>query len=178
MLRYSSKDSFMEQTKLSMEDAAASMQASLDSIITREDDNIRYLTYNADSRNHLEHLSQNWTAFTKTLSNDMEPIFWYFITSDSNLDWIRIYSPYLFQSIGNFCHAAPAVETEWWYQESQRNFKTIWRAEGESWRNFLLQRSLRTYFWDWGGAPISTPTPHWESPMCSQTFYRIRSSFC
>lgn len=128
----SSKDSFLEQTKLSMEDAAASMQASLDSVITREDDNIRYLTYNADFRNQLEHLNQDWTAFTKTLSNDMEPIFWYFITSDSNLKWIRIYSPYLFQSIGNFCHAAPAVEEEWWYQESQTNFKTIWRVQGES----------------------------------------------
>lgn len=128
----SSKDSFLEQTELTMEDAATSMQASLDSIITREDDNIRYLTYNAYFRDHLEHLSQDWTAFTRTLSNDMEPIFWYFITSDSNLKWIRIYSPYLSQSIGNFCHAASVVEDEWWYQKSQTYSKTIWRVEGES----------------------------------------------
>ena len=49
-----SRDSFLEQTRLSMEDAAASMKVGLEGSISREDDNIRYLTYNAELRERLE----------------------------------------------------------------------------------------------------------------------------
>ena len=124
-------ESFLTQTKLSMEDAAGSMKIGLDSSISRENDNIRYLTYNADFRATLENLKKNLNAFTKTLSDEVEPVFWYFITSDNNLDWIRIYSPYLHRSIGDFCYIPTEIENKEWYLESMNNFKTIWRIENK-----------------------------------------------
>lgn len=119
--------SFLEQAKLSMEDAASSMKIGLENSVNRENDNLRYLTYNADFRRNLENIKKNLNAFTKTLSSDVEPVFWYFITSDENLEWIRIYSPYLHRSIGDFCYIPTNVQEEDWYEESKTNFKTIWR---------------------------------------------------
>lgn len=124
-------ESFLEQAQFSMEDAASSMKIGLENSIGRENDNLRYLTYNAQFRNDLENLKKNLNAFTKTLSSDVEPVFWYFITSDENLEWIRIYSPYLHRSIGDFCHLPIEVEDKDWYEESKTNFKTIWRIEDQ-----------------------------------------------
>ena len=123
--------SFLKQAKLSMEDAASSMRIGLENSINRENDNLRYLTYNADFRKNLENLKKNLNAFTKTLSSDVEPVFWYFITSDENLEWIRIYSPYLHRSIGDFCHLPTTIQEESWYEESKTNFKTIWRISDQ-----------------------------------------------
>ncbi|MGN0306258.1 MAG: histidine kinase [Lachnospiraceae bacterium] len=134
-----SRDSFLEQTRLSMEDAAASMKVGLEGSISREDDNLRYLTYNADLRERLERYPEDATAFTKTLTEDVKPVFWYFITSDRNLNWIRLYSPYLERSIEDFCYSALLVEKEDWYQKSITYFKTIWRVEEE---NIYASRTL------------------------------------
>lgn len=124
-------ESFLEQAQYSMEDAAASMKIGLENSISRENDNLRYLTYNAEFRKNLENLKKNLNAFTKTLSSDVEPVFWYFITSDENLEWIRIYSPYLHRSIGDFCQIPAGIEDQDWYEESKTNFKTIWRIENQ-----------------------------------------------
>ncbi|MGN1331283.1 MAG: histidine kinase [Lachnospiraceae bacterium] len=134
-----SRDSFLEQTRLSMEDAAASMKVGLEGSISREDDNIRYLTYNAELRERLERYQEDATAFTKTLTEDIKPVFWYFITSDRNLNWIRIYSQHLDRSIEDFCHSARQVEDEEWYLESMTCFKTIWRVDEE---NIYASRTL------------------------------------
>ena len=123
------RKTFLEQARLSMNDAAVSMKLSLENSVSRENDNLRYLTYNADFRRNLENLKKNLKAFTKTLSEDVEPVFWYFITSDENLDWIRIYSPYLHRNVGDFCYVPGKLQEEEWYQESKTNFKTIWRLE-------------------------------------------------
>lgn len=123
--------SFLEQAKLSMEDAASSMKIGLENSVRRENDNLRYLTYNVEFRRNLENLKKNLNAFTKTLSSDVEPVFWYFITSDENLKWIKIYSPYLHRSIGEFCHTPSDVQEEDWYKESKTNFKTIWRISDQ-----------------------------------------------
>ncbi len=134
-----SRKSFLQQTRLSMKDVAASMRAGMENSISRENDNIRYLTYNTELRKHLENIEKNLNAFTKTLSEDVEPIFWYFITSDNNLDWIHIYSPYLHKNIGDFCLDSGSVEKESWYQESLTNFKTIWKFEED---RIYARRSL------------------------------------
>ena len=123
------KKSFLEQARLSMNDAAVSMKISMENSVSRENDNLRYLTYNVDFRRNLENLKKNLNAFTKTLSEDVEPVFWYFITSDENLDWIRIYSPYLHRNLGDFCCIPGKIQEEEWYRESKSNFKTIWRIE-------------------------------------------------
>ena len=128
---YSFRENFLKQTRLSMNDAAASMRIGLENAVRRENDNLRYLTYNSDFRGKLENLKIDLNAFTDTLIQDVEPVFWYFITSDESLEWIRLYSPYLHRNIGDFCYIPGEKEKQEWYRESKTNFKTLWRIEEE-----------------------------------------------
>lgn len=126
---YHSEKTVVEQTKLGMEDTVASIFGSLNNGIKRENDNIKYFAYNSNIRRDLEYSSKNINTFARILSNDVEPAFWYFITSDSNLDGIRIYTPFLEQSIGHFFYAIENVQNESWIQKSYDNFGTHWRIE-------------------------------------------------
>lgn len=124
-----SEKTFLEQTKIGMEDAVTSIFGSLNNSIKRENDNIKYFAYNSNIRRDLEYSSKDINIFARILSNDVEPAFWYFITSDSNLDGIRIYSPFLKQSVGHFFHPIDRVQDKSWVQESYHNFRTNWRVE-------------------------------------------------
>ncbi|MCQ2549576.1 MAG: histidine kinase [Lachnospiraceae bacterium] len=121
-----SESNYLERTKSSIDTAVMSMNRSLNSIIVRENDNIKYLTYNAEFRRQLEHASSDWTGFTKILTDRVEPVFWYFITSDTNLKWIKVYSSHLEKNIGNFCLVSEPFENEVWYQDVMDSSKIKW----------------------------------------------------
>ncbi len=127
----SAEQAFLEQTKVGMEDTVTSIFGSLNNSIERENDNIKYFAYNSNIRRDLEYATKDINAFARLLSSDIEPAFWYFITSDSNLEGIQIYSPFLEQSVGHFFHPIERVQDTDWCRESAHDFSAKWRIEGE-----------------------------------------------
>ena len=66
------------------------------------------------------------------LNEVVEPIFWYFITSDNNMKGIEIYTPYVSQEVGSFLKPVGDSSEESWYQYHQKNFGTLWTFENGS----------------------------------------------
>lgn len=125
----SAEKAFLEQTKVGMEDTVTSIFGSLNNSIERENDNIKYFAYNSNIRRDLEYSTKDINTFARLLSNDIEPAFWYFITSDSNLEGIQIYSPFLEQSVGHFFHPIEKVQDKDWCRVSEHDFSAKWRIE-------------------------------------------------
>lgn len=129
----SSKKNYLIQTRVSMEDAARSFQVALENSIQRENDNLRYLTYDVVLRANLEEMGKtdDVVAVSKKLSDEAKPIFWYFISQNTSLKKIRVFSPNLTNDIGEFFFVSDSIENTNWYKESQSYFATIWRIEGQ-----------------------------------------------
>ena len=89
-----SKKSLLEQTRSTVEGNLSSIADSMERNIQRENDNIKYLSYNVKFREKLEAGIEDASTLAQELNNSVEPTFWYFITSDDNIKSIESYSPH------------------------------------------------------------------------------------
>lgn len=121
----------LEQTQQTIETNISSISYSLNNNIQRENDNIKYLSYNNKFREKLQDGMSDVTGIAEELTQSVEPIFWYFITSDDNIKGINIYSPYIHQGIGSFLKPMDEYERKEWYEENKMDFKTHWFFENE-----------------------------------------------
>lgn len=128
---YISTENLMYQTRQTIESNISSISYGLNSNIKRENDNIKYLSYNSKFREKLQDGAKDATGIAEELTQSVEPIFWYFITSDDNIKGIKIYSPYIHQGIGSFLKPINDYERRSWYEENKMNFKTHWFFEDE-----------------------------------------------
>ncbi len=129
---YISKRSLLEQTRSTMEGNMSSIVHSMERNIQRENDNIKYLSYNVSFREKLETGAGNASALAQELNSSVEPTFWYFITSDDNIKAIEIYSPYVEHAIGSFLKPVGESGEEQFYKEQEKTYKTRWSYGEES----------------------------------------------
>lgn len=126
-----SKTKLIDQTRHTMEGNVSSITYSLENNIRRENDNIKYLSYNARLRERLETGSEDVGGLVKELNVSVEPAFWYFITSDDNLKGIEIFSPYIKRPIGDFLNPLRDSEVQSWYDAHRKDYKTHWVYEDD-----------------------------------------------
>ncbi|MEG1742462.1 MAG: histidine kinase, partial [Acetivibrio sp.] len=97
--------------------------------LQRETDYTKYLAYNLTFRETLESHPYDNVQIAQSLNKTVEPIFWYFITSDVNIKRIKIVTPYVERAVGSFLEPAKDYEKEDWYQRNRNNFNTLWTVE-------------------------------------------------
>lgn len=124
-----SSRSMEKQTEATMSNNVRLMASELETSLKRENDNIKYLSYNSRFRQVLKNSGDNQVQVAKVLNEVVEPIFWYFITSDNNMKGIEIYTPYTNRQIGSFLKPVGAAGEEPWYRYHQKNFGTLWTYE-------------------------------------------------
>lgn len=127
-----SNRNLLEQTEETMDNNLERLIMEMDARFGRETDFTKFLAYNLSFRETLEENPFDNVEIAQMLNKTVEPIFWYFISSDSNIKGIQIISPYVQDEVGSFLKPAKAFEEEAWYQEHQKNFRTRWTVEGES----------------------------------------------
>lgn len=123
------KTNMERQTKETLRNNVRLMASDLDTSLKRENDNIKYLSYNVKFRQVLKINGGSQVEVARTLNEVVEPIFWYFITSDDNMKGIEIYSPYTQWEVGSFLKPASEYEREPWYERHQKDFATLWTYE-------------------------------------------------
>lgn len=127
-----SKRNMERQTEETIRNNVRLMASDLETSLKRENDNIKYLSYNAKFRQVLKNSRGNQVEVAQVLNEVVEPIFWYFITSDNNMKGIEIYTPYVSQEVGSFLKPVGDSSEESWYQYHQKNFGTLWTFENGS----------------------------------------------
>ncbi len=127
-----SKRNMERQTEETIWNNVRLMASDLETSLKRENDNIKYLSYNAKFRQVLKNSRGNQVEVAQVLNEVVEPIFWYFITSDNNMKGIEIYTPYVSQEVGSFLKPVGDSSEESWYQYHQKNFGTLWTFENGS----------------------------------------------
>lgn len=121
-----SRENLLIQTRDTIQSNVSIMASGLNHNIKRENDNIRYLSYNTGFREKLQGAGKDMNALVKELNNSVEPAFWYFLTSDENLKGIKIYSADIKNAVGSFLQPLSTEEDIRWYEAHQQNFSTEW----------------------------------------------------
>ncbi|MGN0364115.1 MAG: sensor histidine kinase [Bilifractor sp.] len=129
---YTSRTSLLEQMRQTIRENTSSMMYSINSSIERENDNIKYLSYNAGFREKLQNGGKNEMDLAQVLTDSVEPTFWYFITSDDNIKGIQIYSPYISHAVGSFLFPMSNNGYDDWYRTEGMDFRTHWFYEDGS----------------------------------------------
>jgi len=126
-----STQNLLRQTENTIKSNVSIMASGLNNSIQRENDNIKYLSYNTVFREKLQSAKKNMSDLVKELNNSVEPTFWYFITSDENLKSIKIFSPQVENAVGSFLLPLSEEEESGWYEKHRDNFKTEWGYRNE-----------------------------------------------
>ncbi len=124
-----SRKNMERQTLSTMENNLNLMASELEVSLKRENDNIRYLSYNTVFRQTLKNSAGDPVAVAQVLNQVVEPTFWYFITSDNNMKGIETFSPYDKAEVGSFLKPEEACREESWYRWHENNFGTLWTFE-------------------------------------------------
>lgn len=125
------RKNFEDQTKNTMSNNVAFLTTDLNTSLKRENDNIKFLSYNIEFRQTLKLNGENRnpTEIAWVLNKVVEPTFWYFIASDMNIKGMEIYTPYVDYDIGSFLRTDRECRDEVWYQWHRTNFNTRWHCE-------------------------------------------------
>ena len=126
---HSAIKNLIRQTKDVINSNVSTISYALQTNLDREDDNLKYFSYNSDFREKLESGRTNPSALAQELNRSVEPVFWYFITSDRNMKGIQVYSPCMRQDIGSFLKTEVSCQAQEWYEYHQETFKTLWTCE-------------------------------------------------
>ena len=126
---YTANRNLLEQTDKTMSNNLERMVSELNSKFEREQDFTKYLAYNLEFRETLEDNAYNSSRIAQSMNKTVEPVFWYFITSDEHIKGIHIVTPFVAEDIGSFLKAAKETIDEEWYREHETDFNTRWTME-------------------------------------------------
>ena len=120
------------QTKVSIQGGVNVISNGLDNNAKRESDVLKFFSYEEALRYKIEHAKEDPFSITEEMTENIEPLIWYFIGSDSNIENIKLYSDCIEQQhIGEFI-SKPTDETiKKWYEKCHDEYDTMWMVDDE-----------------------------------------------
>jgi signal transduction histidine kinase/DNA-binding response OmpR family regulator/HAMP domain-containing protein len=123
------RNNLIAQTKVSIQGGVNVISNGLDNNAKRESDVLKFFSYEEDLRYKMEHATEDPFSITQEMSENIEPLIWYFIGSDSNIENIKLYSECLEQShIGEFISKPTDDIIQKWYEKCSTEYDAIWMA--------------------------------------------------
>lgn len=123
---HQSKENLERQSIVTIENNLSGIVSEMDARATREATYIKYLAYNLNFRKRLEETSVNRGELAMELNNSVEPILWYYITSDDYVKGIGILTDKIETNLGSFLKPVGLAADQEWYKNSQRSFSNSW----------------------------------------------------
>ena len=123
---HQSKENLEQQSIITIENNLSGIVGEMEARATREATYIKYLAYNLNFRKLLEENPVDRVELAMELNNSVEPILWYYITSDSYVKGIDILTDRIDTDIGSFLKPAGDMSGEAWYQSSQKKYSNMW----------------------------------------------------
>lgn len=136
---YQAKENLDRQCVETMKNNLNSVVSELDSRFSDEATYSRYLAYNLNFRKLLEQESVDRVALAMELNRSVEPMLWYYITSDNYMKGIQIYSDRVDRSLGSFLQPVSACESPQWYDYHKQQQGDVWTYRDG---NLFLSRSI------------------------------------
>ena len=124
------KKNLIEQTKVAMRGSANVIAYGIENNAKRENDVIKFFSYEENFRSRLEYVKEDPFSLTEELTENIEPLIWYYIGSDLSIESIHFYSDLLGQDhIGEFLSVPKSQLEEKWYELCKNDYGAQWVAD-------------------------------------------------
>ncbi len=135
------KNNLIEQTRIAMIGNVSVIAYGIENNAKRENDVVKFFSYEDKFRKVLEKVQSDPYSLTEELNDTIEPLIWYYLSSDTNIESITIYTDLIEKNhMGDFL-LKPTTELEkTWYDISGHEYSATWIVDGEG--GVYLMKSL------------------------------------
>ena len=124
---YVAKNNLIQQTRIAMTGSVSVLATGLENNCKRENDVIKFFSYKEEFRKKLENASNNQYELANELNNDIEPLIWYYLSSDTNIESLQIYSDLIEKEhIGSFLSQPQTADEKAMYELCKSNYSNMW----------------------------------------------------
>ncbi len=122
-----SRSNVTELTRASMQGSAEVIFNGVEMGIKRQADVIKFFSYEEAFRGALDHADADPYTLSAVMTETIEPLIWYYIGSDSDIEEIHIYSERIAEDrIGDFLSYPEDDEVKQWYEMCRGENRSIW----------------------------------------------------
>ncbi|RKM58802.1 response regulator [Butyrivibrio sp. CB08] len=125
------KNNLIEQTRISMIGNAEVIAYGIENNAKRENDVVKFFSYEDSFRKALERVHADPFTLTDELNDNIEPLIWYYLSSDTNIESIVIYSHIIEDKhMGDFLMQPETDQEKAWYEYTDTEYGTNWMVDG------------------------------------------------
>ena len=125
------KGNLIQQTKIAMQGNVDVISRGIESNVKRENDVVKFFSYEDAFRRALERVRSDPYTLTEELNDEIEPLIWYYLSSDSNIESIIIYSHIIENPhIGDFLMKPETEKEKEWYDYTENEYSAVWMTDG------------------------------------------------
>ena len=126
------KNNLIEQTRITMIGNADVIAYGIENNAKRENDVVKFFSYEDEFRKALERVHADPYTLTDELNEEIEPLIWYYLSSDNNIESITIYSDIIEdRHIGDFLMQPETEKEKQWYEFTDKEYGTTWMVDEE-----------------------------------------------
>ena len=126
------KNNLIEQTRITMIGNADVIAYGIENNAKRENDVVKFFSYEDEFRKALERVHADPYTLTDELNEEIEPLIWYYLSSDNNIESITIYSDIIEDKhIGDFLMQPETEKEKQWYEFTDKEYGTTWMVDEE-----------------------------------------------
>ena len=120
----------IQQTKIAMQGNVDVISHGIESNVKRENDVVKFFSYEDSFRRALEKVRSDPYTLTEELNEEIEPLIWYYLSSDTNIESITIYSHILeAEHIGDFLIKPKTPREQEWYDYTSGEYGSFWATD-------------------------------------------------
>ena len=126
------RNNLIEQTKIAMIGNVDVISHGIENGVKRENDVVKFFSYEDAFRKALERVRSDPYTLTEELNDEIEPLIWYYLSSDTNIESIIIYSDLIDgEHMGDFLLKPVDGKALEWYQETGDEYSAFWDVDDE-----------------------------------------------
>jgi signal transduction histidine kinase/CheY-like chemotaxis protein/HAMP domain-containing protein len=126
------RNNLIEQTKIAMIGNVDVISYGIENGVKKENDVVKFFSYEDDFRKALERVSIDPYTLTEELNDEIEPLIWYYLSSDTNIESITIYSDLIDgEHMGDFLLKPVTDKEQEWYEETGHEYGAYWDVDDE-----------------------------------------------
>ncbi|WP_024866017.1 ATP-binding protein [Butyrivibrio sp. FCS014] len=124
------RGNLIQQTKIAMMGNSEVIAYGIENNVKRENDVVKFFSYEDALRRTLERVKVDPYSLTEELNNNIEPLIWYYLSSDTNIESITFYSDLLeVPHMGDFLMIPVTEKEKAWYEFTGQEYGITWMVD-------------------------------------------------
>ena len=126
------KNNLIEQTRITMIGNVDVIAYGIEHNTKKENDVVKFFSYEDSFRKAIERVHADPFTLTDELNDNIEPLIWYYLSSDNDIESIIIYSDIIEDKhMGDFLKQPETDKEKEWYEITGGEYGTMWVVDEE-----------------------------------------------